>query len=113
MLAIQKIGHILTECRQALEPEHIRDPSVLCDAHPLRRLVALAAVNPFLRRYTSGTFPYERELGEVDGFAQDLLKAVSETLVTDNLTVADKTGDPTVWTSIFVEDVLTGVRYCP
>lgn len=113
MTKTQEVKDIIAECRQALRSEHIRAAAVLRDGHPLRKLVALAAVPSFLRRYTKGSFPYQEEVQEVDGFAQDLLKAVSETLVADNLTVPDKAGAPTIRTSIFVEDPIAKAKYCP
>jgi len=77
-----------------LLPYHIRAAYALPKSHPFRGLCAKVVVKPFLRRHLKdNTFPYEKELEEVEGFAKDVLDAVSNALAPGNVFVGQGLGE--------------------
>jgi BTB/POZ domain len=60
-----------------LEPEHIRSAVLLPTGHPVRGLLANAAVDGYIRQHNH---KFAREAREVPGFSADLLDAVRTTI---------------------------------
>jgi hypothetical protein len=85
---VQRVKETLAADSNLPEPKHIRFSATLPQGHPLRHILALACVPSYLCRSIpkeyhnrGGTpFRFQKELDELEGFALDMMKALSECL---------------------------------